>query len=48
MGLVHREPCECKVKGFYAVSSIERSVSKGALARGVTITLLNQKCLQEA
>ena len=28
VGLVHRDPCECKVKGFRAVSSIERNVSK--------------------
>ena len=28
VGLVHRDPCECKVKGFCAVSSIERNVSK--------------------
>ena len=27
-GLVHRDPCKCKVKGFYAVSSIKRNVSK--------------------
>ena len=26
--LVHRDPCECKVKGFLAVSSIERNVPK--------------------
>ena len=26
--LVHRDPCECKIRGFRAVSSIERSVSK--------------------
>ena len=28
VGLVHRDPCECKIKGFRAVSSIERNVSK--------------------
>ena len=28
VGLVHRDLCRCKVKGFCAVSSIERSVSK--------------------
>ena len=28
VGLVHRDPCECKVKGFHAVSSIKRNVSK--------------------
>ena len=27
VGLVHRDPCECKVKGFRAVSSIEKNVS---------------------
>ena len=26
--LAHRDPCECKVKGFCVVSFIERSVSK--------------------
>ena len=26
--LAHRDPCECKVKGFCAVFSIERSVLK--------------------
>ena len=26
VGLVHRDACECKVKGFCAVSSIERNV----------------------
>ena len=28
VGLVHCNPCECMVKGFRAVSSIERNVSK--------------------
>ena len=28
VGLAHRDPCECKVKGFRAVSSIERNISK--------------------
>ena len=28
VGLVHRDPCECKVKSFRVVSSIERNVSK--------------------
>ena len=28
IGLAHRDLCECKVKGFRAVSSIERNVSK--------------------
>ena len=27
VGLVHCDPCKCKVKGFRAVSSIERNVS---------------------
>ena len=27
VGLVNHDPCECKVKGFRAVSSIERNVS---------------------
>ena len=34
-GLVHRDPCECKVKGFRAVSSIERNVSKRRHLQGV-------------
>ena len=37
VGLVHCDPCGCKVKGFHTVSSFERSVSKGALARDATI-----------
>ena len=35
IGLVHREPCKCKVKGFCAVSSIERNVSKRRHLQGV-------------
>ena len=35
VGLVHRDPCECKIKGFRAVSSIERIVSKRRHLRGV-------------
>ena len=35
VGLVHRDPCECKVKGFHAVSSIERNVSKRRHLQGV-------------
>ena len=35
VGLVHRDPCECKVKGFRAVSSIERNVSKRRHLQGV-------------
>ena len=27
VGLVHHNPCKCKVKGFRVVSSIERNVS---------------------
>ena len=36
VGLVHRDPCKYKVKGFCAVSSIERNISKETLARGAT------------
>ena len=36
--LMHRDPCECKVKGFYAVSSIERNVSTKHLQRDATLT----------
>ena len=35
VGLVHRDPCECKVKGFRAVSSIERNVLKRRHLQGV-------------
>ena len=35
VGLVHRDPCECKVKGLSAVSSIERNVSKRRHLQGV-------------
>ena len=38
VGLVHRDPCRCKVKSFRAVSFIERNVSKEALAKGATET----------
>ena len=33
--LVHRDPCEYKVKGFRAISSIERNVSKRRHLQGV-------------
>ena len=35
VGLVHRDPCKCKVKGFRAVSSIERNVSNRRHLQGV-------------
>ena len=35
VGLVHRDPCECMVKGFRAVSYIERNVSKRRHLQGV-------------
>ena len=35
VGLVNRNPCECKIKGFHAVSSIERNVSKRRHLQGV-------------
>ena len=35
VGLVHCDPCECKVKGFCAVSSIERNVPKRRHLQGV-------------
>ena len=28
VGLVHRDPCGCKVEGFRVVFSIERNVSR--------------------
>ena len=35
VGLVYRDPYECKVKGFRAVSSIERNVSNRRHLQGV-------------
>ena len=35
VGLVHCDPCECKVKGFRAVSSIGRNVSNKRHLQGV-------------
>ena len=35
VGLVHRDLCECKVKGFRVVSSIERDVSKKKNLQGM-------------
>ena len=35
VGLVHRDPCECKIKGFRAVFSIERNVSNWRHLQGV-------------
>ena len=34
-GLVHRDLCKCKVKGFRVVSSIERNVSNMRHLQGV-------------
>ena len=47
VGLVHCDPCKCKVKGFRAVSSIERNVSNRRHLQGVRhfqdlLTLLGQ------
>ena len=39
VGLVHRDPCRCKVKGFRAVSSIERNVSKRRHLQGMQHSL---------
>ena len=33
VGLMHRDPCEYKVKGFHATSSIEKNISKRHLQR---------------
>ena len=35
VGLVHRDPCECKVKDFPTVSSIERNESERRHLQGV-------------
>ena len=38
VGLVRRDPCECKVKGFRAVSSIERNFyRRGGTCKGCDI-----------
>ena len=34
VGLMHCDPCRCKVKGFLTVSSIERNVSKRGTCKG--------------
>ena len=45
VGLVHCDPCECKVKGFRAVSSVERNVSNRRHLQGVRQVLgLHQEC----
>ena len=44
VGLVHRDPCECKVKGFRAVSSIERNVSKRRHLQGVRHSMPKLGC----
>ena len=38
VGLVHRDPYGCKVKGFHLVSSIERNVSKRHCERLIPTT----------
>ena len=40
IGLMHRDPYQCKVKGFCAVSSIERNVSKGGTCKGCNMLLI--------
>ena len=35
VGLVHHDPCKCKVKGLRAVSAIERNVSNRRHLQGV-------------
>ena len=51
VGLVHCDPCKCKVKGFRAVSSIERNVSNRRHLQGVRQdrprTRANLRALQE-
>ena len=46
VGLVHRDPCECKVKGFRAVSSIERNVLKRRHLQGVQQNMLPKHWIQ--
>ena len=45
VGLVHRDPCECKVKGFRAVFSIERNVPKRRHLEGVRHAASSGTCL---
>ena len=45
VGLVNRDPCECKVKGFRAVSSIERNVSKRRPLQGVRQRVCENSCI---
>ena len=40
IGLAHHNACECKVKGFHAVSSIERNVSKRGTCEGCDMDFL--------
>ena len=42
LGLVHRDPCECKVKGFRADFFIERNVSKRRHLQGVRYLVSEQ------
>ena len=41
VGLVHRDPYNCKVKGFRAVSSIEKNVSKRRHLQGLRHSVLD-------
>ena len=34
IGLMHHNLCRCKVKGFHAVSSIERNISQRVTCKG--------------
>ena len=41
IGLMYRDPCKCKIKGFRAISFIERNVlKKKILAKGMTLVPL--------
>ena len=42
VGLVHYDPCGCKVKGFCAISFIERNVSRRHL-QGATIGSISKE-----
>ena len=44
VGLVHCDPCKCKVKGFRAVSSIERNVSNRRHLQGVRHYIREMRC----
>ena len=45
VGLVHCDPCECKIKNFHTVSFIERNISKRRHLQGVQQSVYNLRSL---